>query len=450
MTDDAVKVEADLQIFPAWLTRSAILWGGALTAGFYAALFGGFLAPMIGAKAYDFILRYCAGHPVVYAEVSLFFVGIAGLVIRRLDLAEQAGQLKEDVLPPRTAEGNSLEDCPELLEAVERQPAKRRDSYRNQRIERAVRHIWLKQSTAPLDDELKDLSEMDEARAHQALALPRFVTWAIPILGFLGTVIGITMAVASIDPQAMAASDPRAIDGVTRALSVAFDTTALALSLSLVLMFMQYRTQSVEFRLLNQVDDAVAAELTGRFAETGAGNDPQLQAVRRMADHVVQATQRVVETQADLWRDTVDAAHDRWESSVADSQQQVQSALAEAMGHSLEAHRQSVEHAGHEIAQRFSDQAARMSEIFSETASQLSEQQAALRDHAESMLRLAQGTDQVAQLQGLLNRNLDSLASTHNFEGTVESLAAVIHLLNARLTQSHVSRDDSQSPGRAA
>ncbi len=446
---EADKVEADLQILPTWLLRSPLLWGGALATGFYAVLFGGFLKPLIGASAYDFILRYCAGHPVVYAEIALFFVGIAALVIRRLDLAEQSGQLKEDVLPARTEEGNTLEDCPELLEAIANHPAKKRDSYRHQRIERAVRHLWLKQSTAPLDEELKALSEMDEARAHQALALPRFVTWAIPILGFLGTVIGITMAVASIDPTAMAASDPRAIDGVTRALSVAFDTTALALSLSLVLMFMQYRTQSAEFKLLSRVDDAVAAELTGRFAELGTGNDPQVAAVRRMTEQVVQATQRVVETQAELWRSTVDAAHDRWETSVADSQEQVQAALGHAIGESLALHRQSVEAVGMEIAQKFAEQADRLGDVFDTAANQLSVQQAALRDHAESMLRLAEGTDQVAQLQTALNNNLDALAGSHNFEGTVESLAAVIHLLNARLAQTSVSRD-SNSPGRAA
>ncbi|MDA7980449.1 MAG: MotA/TolQ/ExbB proton channel family protein [Pirellulales bacterium] len=446
---DVEKVDADFQILPSWLTRSPLLWGGALTAGFYAVVSGGLLAPMIGATANGFVTRYCAGHPVVYAEVALFFVGIAALVIRRLDLAEQAGQLKELVLPPRSEEGNSLADCPELLESISSQPTKQRESYRHQRVERAVRHIWLKQSTAPLDSELKSLSEMDEARAHQALALPRFVTWAIPILGFLGTVIGITMAVASIDPTAMAASDPRAIDGVTRALSVAFDTTALALSLSLVLMFMQYRTQSAEFRLLAKVDDSVADELTGRFHEPGTGNDPQIKAVRRMTDEVVQATQRVVETQAELWRDTVDAAHDRWETSVAESQQQVQTALSHAIGESLQAHRQSVEGVGLEIAHRFSDQADRLSKVFGETASQLSAQQSALQDHAESMLRLANGTDQVAQLQSQLNQNLDALASSHNFAGTVESLAAVIHLLNARLAPANVSRAD-QATGQAA
>lgn len=447
---EAAKVETDLQILPTWLTRSPILWGGALTVGFYALLHGGFLPSMIGSGMHQFLLRYCAGHPVVYAEMAFFFIGIAALCIRRMDLAEQLGLLKEKVLPPRTEEGNSLEDCPEMLAKLAKQPAKRRESYRHQRVERAIRHVWLKQSAAPLDEELKVLSEADEARAHQALALPRFVTWAIPILGFLGTVIGITMAVASIDPKAMAASDPRAIDGVTRALSVAFDTTALALSLSLVLMFIQYRLQAVEFRLLAKVDDAVADELTGRFAEAGTGNDPQLQAVRRMADQVVQATQRVVETQADLWRDSLHAAQSRWEHSVADSQQQVETALGQALREGLAGHREAVEQTGLEIARQFSDQAERMRDLFAETAEHLASQQAALREHAESMLTLAQGTDQISRLQQSLNRNLDSLASAHNFEGAVESLSAVIHLLNARLTQSSVLRDETKSTGRAA
>jgi len=40
----------------------------------------------------------------------------------------------------------------------------------------------------------------------------------------------------------------------------------------------------------------------------------------------------------------------------------------------------------------------------------------------------------VVKLEDALNRNLANLAGASNFEQTVMSLAAAIHLLNARLT----------------
>ncbi|MEI2659369.1 MAG: MotA/TolQ/ExbB proton channel family protein [Bifidobacterium adolescentis] len=54
------------------------------------------------------------------------------------------------------------------------------------------------------------------------MRLIRTITWAVPILGFLGTVIGITMAIANITPDQLESS----LGEVTAGLAVAFDTTA--------------------------------------------------------------------------------------------------------------------------------------------------------------------------------------------------------------------------------
>ena len=75
------------------------------------------------------------------------------------------------------------------------------------------------------------LAELGSGRLHDGYALIRTITWAVPILGFLGTVIGITMAIANITPDKLEASLPE----VTAGLAVAFDTTALSLALSMLL-----------------------------------------------------------------------------------------------------------------------------------------------------------------------------------------------------------------------
>ncbi len=64
-------------------------------------------------------------------------------------------------------------------------------------------------------------------------SLVRYIIWVIPALGFIGTVIGISLALAyagAVDLQ-----DPNLLAELTKQLAVAFDTTLLALVLSAVL-----------------------------------------------------------------------------------------------------------------------------------------------------------------------------------------------------------------------
>jgi hypothetical protein len=61
----------------------------------------------------------------------------------------------------------------------------------------------------------------------------------------------------------------------------------------------------------------------------------------------------------------------------------------------------------------------------------------------------------VTQLQQALNQNLHALAGAKNFEDTVMSLAAAIHLLNARLNgmspaPTSVKLEALDSKGKAA
>ena len=58
-----------------------------------------------------------------------------------------------------------------------------------------------------------------------------------------------------------------------------------------------------------------------------------------------------------------------------------------------------------------------------------------LAGQRELLVRAVEATGQVIRLEEALNRNLGALSGSHHFEETVQSLAAVIHLLNARLGQ---------------
>src|SRR5487761_1413582 len=276
---------------PLTVLRSSLVWGLLLSVGFYAPIETGHWKD-------EFVLRYFAGHWVEYLETAMFFVGFAGLILKALDVGRQSAALSQTMLPPRGGEPQSPADAQRLLSHLAQLPEGQHDDYLPRRLREAMQSVLFAGSADKLGDELKYLSESDAARSHASYGLLRIIIWAIPILGFLGTVIGITMAIASLNPQALEDSLPT----VTGGLGVAFDTTALALGLSMVLMFVQFFVDRIEGRLLAAVDGRAADELGGRFEQMGTGDDPQIAAMRRIADMVLKATERLVVRQAEVWQ----------------------------------------------------------------------------------------------------------------------------------------------------
>ena len=89
--------------------------------------------------------------------------------------------------------------------------------------------------------------------------LPFWINWSIPTLGFIGTVLGISLASEGISNII---SSPEGLGRLTTDLSVAiyplgiaFDTTLIALSLSLVLVLAQTLLQKWEEEILNKVEN---------------------------------------------------------------------------------------------------------------------------------------------------------------------------------------------------
>src|SRR5207237_7353430 len=125
-------------------------------------------------------------------------------------------------------------------------------------------------SAADLDDHLRCLADADALALEGSYALTRFITWAIPILGFLGTVLGITQSIFGITPEKLENS----LSEVTDGLALAFDATALALALTMLTMFLSFMVERAEQAILDTVDRYTERELAHRFERTGpAGNE---------------------------------------------------------------------------------------------------------------------------------------------------------------------------------
>ncbi|MFT4670814.1 MAG: biopolymer transport protein ExbB/TolQ [Pseudohongiellaceae bacterium] len=104
------------------------------------------------------------------------------------------------------------------------------------------------QSTRSIQDVstiVKDTCESEADRMETELSIVRYIAWAIPSIGFLGTVRGIGTALGQAY-QAVAGD----IVGVTASLGVAFNSTFVALVVSIILTFILYQLQLLQDRLV--------------------------------------------------------------------------------------------------------------------------------------------------------------------------------------------------------
>jgi len=408
--------------------KSPVVWGGLASFGFYELIRAGLIGS--GPLAGEFFQRYFASHPVEYAATTMFFIGLAALALKLLDVFVQYRGIGEPILPRSSSAEHSPGDCDVLLTRLDRLPRRRRGGRLAGRLRDAIGHVRRRGTADGLDDHLRYLAEADADRLYGGFAMVRVIIWAIPILGFLGTVIGITLAIANLAPDALESSLPE----VTKGLGVAFDTTALALGLSIVLMFAQFLTDRAESALLERIDGRAADELEGRFEHTPDGPDGQLLAVRRMAETVVQVTEELVRRQAAIWQDSMDAAAERWSQMTDVAEEKLQQAMAGALNESLKIHAQELATSTRSTVEAADRHWQRVQESQTKQAESLAALQSGLVKQGDVLHRAVGATGDVLKLEEALNHNLASLAGAKNFEKTVMSLAAAIHLLNGRLS----------------
>ncbi|MBE9167036.1 MotA/TolQ/ExbB proton channel family protein [Pleurocapsales cyanobacterium LEGE 06147] len=114
-----------------------------------------------------------------------------------------------------------------------------------------------------------DDSSFYTSSSESSYSFPRILVWAIPLLGFLGTVFGISQAVGGFTGVLEQAGDvdqiKEGITSVTTGLAVAFDTTLLALCLSILVMIPLVLVERYESHLLLGIDVFINDKLLPRL-----------------------------------------------------------------------------------------------------------------------------------------------------------------------------------------
>ena len=413
-----------INVLSTLLLRSPLMWGGALAFCFFALIHGGVITDAN-------VIRYLAGHWVEYVETAMFCVGLAALVIKWLDVEHQKRRVGDEFLGPIPEGGQPAADAVGLAEALaesrgEGDPPGRPVPYLERRLDEAIDLVVRTGSADTLEDHLKYLSDLDASRAAQSYGLVRFVIWAVPIMGFLGTVIGITEAIAQLSPTQL-----ENISGVVAGLGVAFDTTATALALSMVLMFLQFVIDRREQSLLGDVDAAAWAALAGRF-QPSEGADGTALAVARLGETVGRSSAQLIAAQEQSWRALEQSAVGNIQHVFEETAGRLQASLSSSLDETLAKWSDSLVQAQSHLASMREDRWTKAADALTTAMRSFEHHQRALAGQAELLARVVDATHNVATLERALESNLSALAGSGRFEETLATLSASVQLLAAR------------------
>ena len=318
----------------------AVVIGSTLTAVFYAGLiYGPIDSPLLE--------RYCLCHAVAEASMWLFFIAAVGMFMKLIStcMQQRVTRAVSDVLEQLVIDGEEVTRAQRStwLEAKWLAlPAAYRDSWIGRRVCEVIERQIKRGKHTLLESDLRDLADADGDAQHESFAIVRIISWAMPMLGFLGTVLGISDTLGQLDTELLASQSQAALKQMTAGLFVAFDTTAIGLVLTMVAIFIQYGIGRIETSLLSKIDRAVHDNLIEFLGSDARQTEQELLGpVRQMADDLVGAVHQLVEQQSTLWSRSISESQKQWSSWTANSGEQLRTSLCESLDKSL------ANHAGH-------------------------------------------------------------------------------------------------------
>jgi len=168
--------------------------------------------------------------------------------------------LERDLVPVAPGARILPEDAREYARQIQALPEEERRRLFPRTALAALNRFRATRSIQDASSTTREVCAAESDRLDSELAMIRYIAWAIPSIGFIGTVRGIGEALT----QAHRAVQGD-ISGVTESLGVAFNSTFVALLLSLLLMFVLHQLQLKHERQVldteSHVDERLLANL---------------------------------------------------------------------------------------------------------------------------------------------------------------------------------------------
>lgn len=179
------------------------------------------------------------------SEVILFLWCVAIMGYKGMQLRAERAVFDAPLVQVPAGTSILPEDAREYLRPIQALPEDARACLLPRALIAGLRRFAVTHSVQDVSGAIRETCTTEGERLDSELSMVRYIAWAIPAIGFIGTVRGIGMALS----EAYRAVEGD-IAGVTDALGVAFNSTLVALLLSILLMFVVHQLQLAQERLV--------------------------------------------------------------------------------------------------------------------------------------------------------------------------------------------------------
>jgi len=183
-----------------------------------------------------------------YEQEACFVLMLWALAImgyKTVQLLRERSLLQQELLPVREGVRILPEDTREYARVIQSLPDQVRQMLIPRLLLTSLERFGATRSVQDVSTVANTVLDAEADRLDSELSMIRYIAWAIPSLGFIGTVRGIGLALA--EAHRAVEGD---ISGVTENLGTAFNSTLIALLISIVLMFLVHQLQALQERLV--------------------------------------------------------------------------------------------------------------------------------------------------------------------------------------------------------
>ncbi len=172
--------------------------------------------------------------------------------------------LQLDLIPLNHSTSILPEDAREYSRPIQALPESRQRYLLPRTLLTALHRFRSTRNIQDVSNAIRAICETESERLDSELSMIRYIAWAIPSIGFLGTVRGIGQALGQANKAVQGD-----IAGVTQSLGVAFNSTFVALLISILVMFLMHQLQLAQERLVLDVEDYSDNQLVRHLQSQG-------------------------------------------------------------------------------------------------------------------------------------------------------------------------------------
>ena len=204
-----------------------------------------------------------------YAMVALFVLALTILFIKWRKLAFQEKAFGVELIPVGNNFALTSETALDVIKTLSESVDDPKRFVLFNRIERALLNLKNVGNVSDVSEMLRAQAENDESHMDSSYGILSGIIWVIPILGFIGTVVGLSGAIggfgAVLNTDATVSSLRDSLAPVTSNLGIAFDTTFVALVLAMVIQMLMTFLRKQEEMFLDACRDYAHVNIISRL-----------------------------------------------------------------------------------------------------------------------------------------------------------------------------------------